>query len=61
MVGLRPHSNVQAIEAAFARKKAWQRDAEKAERGGTEAVNHKGPPTPTLEPEVWVYPSSLRD
>ena len=47
MVGLRPHSDVQAIEAAFARKKIWQRDADKA---SLDSVHHKAP---TLEPEVF--------
>jgi hypothetical protein len=46
VVGLRPHSDVQAIEAAFAKKKLWQRDGEK---GGFDSVHHKAP---TLEPEV---------
>lgn len=46
VVGLRPHSDVQVIEAAFAKKKLWQRDGEKA---GFDSVNHNAP---TLEPEV---------
>lgn len=55
VVGLRPHSNVQPIEAAFAKKKAWQRDAEKA---GIDFGHHKGFPSPTLEPEVTAHNSS---
>lgn len=55
VVGLRPHSDVQAIEAAFAKKKLWQRDGEK---GGFDSVHHKAP---TLEPEVlFKYPLSKR-
>ncbi|KAG0611477.1 hypothetical protein M758_7G143900 [Ceratodon purpureus] len=55
VVGLRPHSDVQAIEAAFARKKSWQRDAEKA---SLDSVHHK---PPTLEPEIlFKYPLSKR-
>lgn len=46
VVGLRAHSDVQSIEAAFARKKLWQRDPEKAT---LDFVNHNAP---TLEPEV---------
>lgn len=46
VVGLRPHSDVQAIETAFARKKIWQRDAEKA------SLDSFNPNAPTLEPEV---------
>lgn len=55
VVGLRPHSDVRAIEAAFARKKSWQRNPGKA---SLEFVNQKAP---TLEPEVlFKYPLSKR-
>uniref|UniRef100_A0A7I4AZ48 UDENN domain-containing protein n=1 Tax=Physcomitrium patens TaxID=3218 RepID=A0A7I4AZ48_PHYPA len=55
VVGLRAHSDVQSIEAAFARKKLWQRDPEKAT---LDFVNHNAP---TLEPEVlFKYPLSKR-
>ncbi|KAG0558563.1 hypothetical protein KC19_10G038000 [Ceratodon purpureus] len=55
VVGLRPHSDVQSIEAAFAKKKIWQRDGEKP---GVDSINHKAP---TLEPEVlFKYPLSKR-
>lgn len=46
VVGLRPHSDVRAVEAAYAKKKSRQRDAEKA---GADSVNHKAT---ALEPEV---------
>jgi len=55
VVGLRPHSDLRAVEAAFAKKKTRHRDAEKA---SADSNNHKAT---TLEPEVlFKYPLSKR-
>jgi hypothetical protein len=52
VVGLHPNSNVAATEAAFAKKKTWQRSVEKAEHLSGEVLKFKGPPVPALEAQV---------
>ncbi|BBN19714.1 hypothetical protein MPTK1_8g12990 [Marchantia polymorpha subsp. ruderalis] len=62
VVGLHPSANVEATEVAFAKKKAWQRDSERSEwLGGDAKTQHRGPPQPTLEPQVlFKYPPGKR-
>jgi hypothetical protein len=57
VVGLHPNSNVAATEAAFAKKKTWQRSVEKAEHLSGEVLKFKGPPVPALEAQLlFKYP-----
>jgi hypothetical protein len=57
VVGLHPNSNVAATEAAFAKKKTWQRNVEKAEHLSGEVLKFKGPPVPALEAQLlFKYP-----
>lgn len=54
VVGLHPSTNVEATEAAFARKKAWERELhDKVERlVGEVGTQKQAPPASTLEPQV---------
>ncbi|EFJ08411.1 hypothetical protein SELMODRAFT_448043 [Selaginella moellendorffii] len=61
VVGLHPETNVEVVEAAFAKKKAWERNVEKAERLSEADRQYRGAPAPTLEPQVlFKYPPGKR-
>uniref|UniRef100_A0A0D6R184 UDENN domain-containing protein n=1 Tax=Araucaria cunninghamii TaxID=56994 RepID=A0A0D6R184_ARACU len=62
VVGLPSNANVDATEAAFAKRKTWETDMAKAVRlGDGRRYPYRGPPLPTLEPQIlFKYPPGKR-
>ncbi|KAJ7527110.1 hypothetical protein O6H91_16G037400 [Diphasiastrum complanatum] len=57
VVGLHPATDGEATEAAFAKKKAWEKEREKL----TVNEQYRSPPLPTLEPQVlFKFPPGKR-
>lgn len=52
IVGLHPEANLKAAEDAFARKKKWELELERSDIVDIRMLPHRGPPLPSLEPQV---------
>lgn len=62
VVGLHSNTNVEATEAAFAKRKTWETEMSKTARlGDGRRQPYRGPPLPTLEPQIlFKYPPGKR-
>eukprot|EP00897_Mesotaenium_endlicherianum_P000533 jgi/Mesen1/10480/ME000083S09993 len=65
VVGLHPHADVEATEAAFAARKAWEKAKARAEKAGDASTpfdsEYRGPATPALEPQLlFQFPPEKR-
>lgn len=52
IVGLHSDANLEAIEDAFAQRKIWELEMAKSEIQDLRKLQYRGPPLPTLEPQV---------
>lgn len=62
VVGLHSNTNVEATEAAFARRKTWETEmANAVGHGDVKKHPYRGPPLPSLEPQIlFKYPPGKR-
>ncbi|KAK1559708.1 hypothetical protein Q3G72_017478 [Acer saccharum] len=61
VAGLHPDANLESVEDAFARRKKWESEMTKSEVLDVRMLQHRGPPVPTLEPQIlFKYPPGKR-
>eukprot|EP00268_Persea_americana_P039413 TRINITY_DN389_c1_g1_i4.p1 TRINITY_DN389_c1_g1~~TRINITY_DN389_c1_g1_i4.p1 ORF type:complete len:803 (+),score=145.03 TRINITY_DN389_c1_g1_i4:716-3124(+) len=61
IVGLHSDANLEVIEDAFAQRKIWESEMAKSEIQDLRKLQYRGPPLPTLEPQIlFKYPSKKR-
>ncbi|XP_010548732.1 PREDICTED: uncharacterized protein LOC104820065 isoform X2 [Tarenaya hassleriana] len=57
IVGLRPETNLEAVEQAFHRRKKWEMEMSRYEVADYKILRHRGPQLPILEPQIlFRYP-----
>ncbi|XP_027093995.2 uncharacterized protein [Coffea arabica] len=61
IAGLHPDTNLEVVEDAFSKRRKWELEMEKSDILDFRMMQNRGPPVPTLEPQIiYAYPPGKR-